>query len=132
MDSLRARILVIDDDVKLGRLVARLLAPEYDVVPRSSAQEALDLIAAGEHFDLILCDLMMPAISGRDFHDRLLLIAPGLVERLVIVTGGGFSDRAVEFERTFTRLLNKPLTRVELRDAVRQHLLRLAARVKDS
>ena len=42
----------------------RVLTPEHEVVTLSDGREALRRIAAGERFDVILCDLMMPEMSG--------------------------------------------------------------------
>ena len=44
-----------------------------------------DRIAAGERFDLILCDLMMPGVGGADFYERVAVAAPELVDRIVIL-----------------------------------------------
>ena len=64
MEAQRARVLVIDDDQRLGTLVARMLAREHEVTVLTSARAALDRIAAGERFDVMLCDLMMPELTG--------------------------------------------------------------------
>jgi len=58
-----------------GRLLRRVLEREYDVLVMTSAREALDQIGVGKPFDLILCDLMMPGLTGMDFHERLEPIA---------------------------------------------------------
>ena len=54
MAERRARVLVIDDDPKLVRLVARMLGGEHEVVPQTSAQDALKLIeqTKGERVDM--------------------------------------------------------------------------------
>src|SRR4051812_30285187 len=97
MNRQRARVLVVDDEPKLGNVVARTLAPEHDVLVLTSAQEALARITVGERFDLILCDLFMPHVDGVEFYERVQLVAPELVERIVIMTGGAFSERTVAF-----------------------------------
>ena len=41
----------------------------------TNARETLDQTGVGKPFDLILCDLMMPGLTGMDFHERLEPIA---------------------------------------------------------
>ncbi len=129
MDRRRARLLVLEDDVRLGKLVARMLVREYETVVATETQEALDRIAAGERFDLILCDLMMPGMGGEDFYDRVALVAPALTSRIVFVTGGAFTVRAAEFlARTSIPCLDKPFGLEELLQFVRDQLSRLRGR----
>lgn len=121
MDERRARALVIDDDPHFGELVARMLGREHDTTVVSSAQDALDRIAARQHFDVIICDLMMPVLTGVDFHERLAPIAPELLDRVIYMTGGAFSPRAIDFlKRAQIRQLEKPFGLVELRRALRR------------
>jgi CheY-like chemotaxis protein len=129
MERGRARILIIDDDPGLGRVMALMLTGEFDMTVRTSGQEALDLIARGERFDLILCDLIMPAVTGMDFFDRLPAVAAELVERTVFVTGGAYTPKAEAFlAQTSIPRIEKPFQIGEFRDAVRGHLRRLARR----
>ncbi len=129
MTSQRKRVLAIDDDVKVGRAVSRMLAREYDVVVLTSGDEALSRLLAGERFDLILCDVIMPEMNGVKFHERLSVIAPDLVERVVFMTGGGFTAEAKAFlARPDVHQIGKPLTLVEFRQAVAEHVQRLASR----
>jgi DNA-binding NtrC family response regulator len=123
----RARVLVIDDDEKLGKMVARMLAPQHDAVVLTRAKTALDHIAAGERFDLILCDLTLPGMSGMDFYERVSSIAPEMLDGVVIMTGGAFTPRAVELvTRGTICVLHKPFTLAQLQGAVCERLLRLA------
>jgi CheY-like chemotaxis protein len=124
----RARVLVIDDDVLLGRTIARMLAAEHDMTVLTSGQVALDRIAAQECFDLILCDLMMREMTGADFYERLGTIAPELVSRVVIITGGAFSPWASAFlARPSIHCIDKPFPHLtEFRRVVRQHLERVS------
>ena len=122
----RQKLLVIDDDERLGSLIRRILAPEYDVRVLESARDALNAIGSGERFDLVLCDLMLPIMTGMDFYERLVVVAPELVDRVIFVTGGAYTPGAAAFlERLSIRHMAKPFSAVELRRVVREHMARL-------
>jgi signal transduction histidine kinase len=93
----RGRILVVDDEVMLGTAIRRMLAAEHDVLAVTSARDAIGRVSSGERFDVILCDLMMPDVTGMDLHAELLRIAPEQAEKMVFMTGGAFTSRAREF-----------------------------------
>lgn len=59
----KQRVLVVDDDAKLGDLIRLMLAPTYETRVLDNAQAALRVIAAGERLDIILCDLMLPGLN---------------------------------------------------------------------
>ena len=127
MDQPRRRILVVDDDQKWGNVIVRVLAPEHEVVVLASAEEALGRIAAGERFDLVLCDLLLPGMTGMTFYLHLGSTAPEVVERVVFITGGATSAGAAAFlGRADVRHHEKPFASLsELRAVVRKHLQRL-------
>ena len=105
----RARLLVVDDEPQIGNTLRLLLDPDHEVIPVTSAREALERIGSDRRFDIIFCDLMMPEVSGTDFYDRLALAAPELVERLVFMTGGVFSTRTNAFlEKLPNPCIEKP------------------------
>ncbi len=113
------RVLMIDDEAAVGRSTTLLLAPEHEVVAVTRAQEALSRLAAGEHFDAILCDLMMPEMSGIEFYEEVLAIAPGYAPRIVLMTGGVFTPHAREFlAATPIPRLEKPFSEDALRAAI--------------
>ncbi|MEO6709037.1 MAG: response regulator, partial [Planctomycetota bacterium] len=93
----RGRVLLVDDDVMIGNAVRRTLAAEHEVVAVTQAQEALRRIAAGDRFDVILCDMMMPLMSGSEFFQQLTQLAPEQAERVVFLTGGAFTANARAF-----------------------------------
>lgn len=105
----RGRILVVDDEPRMGKALERLLAPAHDVSVAQSAPEALRLVAAGAGFDVILCDLMMPGMSGMDLHAELGRAAPQAAARMVFMTGGAYTAQAQHFlEQVPNRRLEKP------------------------
>jgi PAS domain S-box-containing protein len=121
-DAPRARILVIDDEPLIGATIRRLLGA-HEVVALTDPRAALARLAEGERFDLVLCDLMMPQLSGMDLHAALEQRRPEATRRMVFMTGGAFTDRAREFlGRTAAPQLQKPFAPQDLRDAVRAWL----------
>jgi len=104
----RRRILIVDDD----RPVAAALALElgvHDVVVAESGREALTILGQDKNFDMILCDLMMPEVSGIDVYETLRLLDPSLLDRMVMMTGGAFTPRARQFLAEIdTPLIEKP------------------------
>ena len=108
------RILVVDDEPMVGRALARVLA-DHETVVTTSAKEAFERIERGERFDAIICDLMMPAMSGMEFHARLSKLDPELASRMIFLTGGAFTSAAAEFlERVPNQRLDKPVRGVDL------------------
>lgn len=110
----RARVLVIDDDHDVLRAVQRGLSLHHDVIAMDDATRSLRMLREGERFDVILCDLMMPRMSGVEFYEAVQTFAPELAKSIVIVTGGAFTPRTVEF-LTRVRFVEKPLTLGALR-----------------
>jgi CheY-like chemotaxis protein len=123
--SKRGRILVIDDERLILSVVARMLVPEHDLTCIESAVEALELIADPEGFDLVLCDLMMPGMSGMTFYEELLRSHPGHAHPMVFMTGGTTDSHVDEFLHSIPNpCVRKPFTMVGLRNTMRQQLSR--------
>jgi PAS domain S-box-containing protein len=118
----RARLLVIDDDESVARAIRRVLQAQHEVVT-AEGLEAVARIEGGEGFDLVLCDLMMPSITGMEVHARLSVCAPALAARMVFVTGGAFTPAAAEFLSSVgDRRIAKPFEPDELRRFVSRSL----------
>jgi PAS domain S-box-containing protein len=104
----RAKILVIDDEPGIGDHLADLLGTRHAVVAMRSAADALDAIVRGERYDVILCDLMMPQMTGMELHAELERVAPDQARRMIAMTGGAFSAKAREFLAAGHRSIDKP------------------------
>jgi CheY-like chemotaxis protein len=126
-DAVRGRVLVIDDVPAIGRTIAEAL-PEHDVTVVSKASEAFIRLASNEIFDVILCDLMMPQLGGRDVLARLEADWPHLAASLIFMTGGAFTKEARAFlKRATQRVLVKPFSVDQLRTTI---LMQLEARAR--
>ncbi len=100
--------MIVDDDRPVAAAIA-LEFEDHDVVVAESGREALEILRRDQEFDVILCDVMMPEVSGVDVYETLGLIAPSLVGRVVLMTGGAFTSRAGEFlSRVDAPVLEKP------------------------
>ena len=120
----RGRILVIDDEPLVVTLVGRVLRPLHEVVTVTSGREALALFEAGERFDVIVCDLMMPEVTGMDVHAELARTLPDQARRMVLLSGGAFTARGRAFLDTVDNpRLAKPFVPSTLIELIDQRLL---------
>ncbi len=102
------RVLIVDDQPDMVRTLARLLTCDAEVASAGSGAAALALIAGGERFDLVLCDIMMPGMTGLDLFDRVRGIAPEAAATFVFTTGGIPADQQDRLAATGARCLTKP------------------------
>ncbi len=118
----RARVLVVDDEPLVGAVLRRTLV-DHDVTVVESARAALDRIAAGERYDLVLSDLLMPGLSGMDLYRELSERDPPLARRVVFLTGGAFTSAAREFlERERVECVEKPFDLDALRAVIARRI----------
>ncbi|MDY7226051.1 two-component regulator propeller domain-containing protein [Hyalangium rubrum] len=117
----RGRLLVVDDDPLVSAAVRRTLAREHDVEVVVSSRRALEMLTspAGD-YDVILCDLMMPEMTGMELHAQLAAAAPARAQRMVFITGGAYTPVARTFlERVLNARVEKPFEPDKLREQVR-------------
>jgi CheY-like chemotaxis protein len=111
-----AKLLVIDDEPMILGALRRSLSAEYNVTCVGDGRKALERLRAGERYELILCDLMMPEMTGMDLFAELEKLAPEQASRMVFVSGGAFTPRAREFlERIPNARVEKPIDLQNLR-----------------
>jgi len=121
----RGRILVVDDEVFVVRSVRRVLSKNHDVMTVLAAGDALALCVGGERFDLIICDLMMPNMSGMELHSELLRLVPEQANRMIFLTGGAFTSKARHFlSETPKEHIEKPFDSGNLRAIVQRYCSR--------
>jgi CheY-like chemotaxis protein len=120
----RGAILVVDDDPAIARALARALAPEHDVSVAATAQDALDRVQGGARFDVILCDLMMPQITGMELHAALARDVPEQAARMIFLTGGAFTAAAAQFLKDTTNpRIDKPFDTDQLRATINARIV---------
>src|SRR5574337_343497 len=109
-----ARILVVDDEPKLGALVAEMLqADGHAVVRAAGGREALQRLAA-EPFQVVLTDLRMPEVDGLEVLRGARARSPA--PEVVLMTAYGTAQSAVEAMKAGAAdYLVKPFSMDELR-----------------
>ncbi len=90
----RQRLLLVEDERNMRTVLQALLSSRYDVVTAATGREGRDVLTADGAWDLVLCDLLMPEVTGMDLYDWIERNRPALRERVVFMTGGAFTERA--------------------------------------
>jgi PAS domain S-box-containing protein len=112
--DVKPRLLIVDDETAVASMLGRFLEPSYEVVTCRSGAEALTSLASA-HFDVILCDLMMPNMTGMDFYYRLKSLTPELERRVIFMTGGALLPEVSDFlSQVDTPRVDKPFNLDEL------------------
>jgi two-component system, cell cycle sensor histidine kinase and response regulator CckA len=116
-------ILVVDDDESIRNMIIDTLQPlGYNILTSASAREALDLSRTSEeHIDLILSDVIMPGMNGRELADAIRMEQPGIK----IVLMSGYTDNVIAHHGALQMdyiLINKPLLPIFLANKIREVL----------
>ena len=116
----RARVLVVDDEADIRDLLCELLSFDYDCKAVSSAEEALDALAARK-FDLVVSDITMGRMSGLEMIPHVLARSPETV--VVMVSGMQTVESAIEALRVgaFDYIM-KPFDLRQVESAVKRAL----------
>jgi CheY-like chemotaxis protein len=118
---LGGRILVVDDERLVRRSIKRTLVG-HDVTMAENGGEALKLCLQKD-FDVILCDLMMPDVSGMELHERLTQARPEILDRILFMTGGAFTPEARKFlTHVENEYIQKPFDVRQLRELIAAHV----------
>ncbi|MBA2733561.1 MAG: response regulator, partial [Acidobacteria bacterium] len=89
----RARVLIVDDEPEIRELLCDLFSFDYQCASVSSAEEALELLAAAK-FDLVISDITMSGMSGLEMIPHVLSISPETV--VVMISGMQTIESAIE------------------------------------
>jgi CheY-like chemotaxis protein len=92
------RILVVDDESSVRYVLERVLKHlNYSVDTIADAKTALEKIAAGENYDVILTDIRMPGMNGIEMYSYILEKAPSMANKTIFVTGDVMGTDVREF-----------------------------------
>lgn len=115
----RKRVLVIDDERAIGISLKRALGRDHDVTALTDPAEAVRLIEDGSRYDVLLCDLMMPAMTGMEVYRKIREMVPDQAERMIFMTAATYAPSTRAFLAGVPNLrFNKPFDLQELRDVV--------------
>ncbi|RZZ89605.1 response regulator [Pseudoxanthomonas winnipegensis] len=116
------RVLLVDDNELIREMAADVLADEgLLIVQAGDAEQALDQLRTQPAFDLLLTDVRLPGMSGRELADAARALAPALP--VIFMTG--YAEEALErpdFLGPCMQLLRKPFSLVDLLAMVRGSL----------
>ncbi|HYZ30781.1 MAG TPA: response regulator [Crenalkalicoccus sp.] len=115
------RVLMAEDEPLAAEVLRELLMDAgMEVLVAADGQEAVEIAEGGACFDVLLTDLRMPRLDGRELIRRLRTVRPGLP--VVVMTGfvPAEGTRAVQFGHGPLRLLAKPLMAALLLQAVQE------------
>jgi PAS domain S-box-containing protein len=112
-------ILIVDDEAEIRETLSEILTSEcHRVVAVGSGREALERMAA-EQFDVILTDMRMPDIDGRELYRQIKERWPDQAKRVVFVTGDTLASALRDFVAKSGRLvIEKPFVPSDVRRVV--------------
>jgi signal transduction histidine kinase len=115
----RGRVLIVDDEPIFASSLRRLLGREHEVEVANDGKQALARIAAGERYDAIISDLMMPGMGGVELFTSVSALVAEQAQRFIFVSAG--SPGATEFLARITNpWFDKPCDLDALRAAIRR------------
>jgi DNA-binding NtrC family response regulator len=102
-------VLAVDDEALLLKAYRRMLGDAHELTTALGGTEALRILGRDVAFDVVLCDLQMPEVSGMELFAAVRERFPSLADRFVFVTGGAFSSDARKFlEDSVAVVIQKP------------------------
>lgn len=114
----QGRILFVDDEDVLRSVGERMLSRlGYNVTTASSAKEALEIISANDVvFDVVILDMMMPGMTGKECAEELKKVNPSLP--IVICSGYGVSADDSKNLENIAAVVKKPFSIAQLSEVV--------------
>lgn len=110
------RILVIDDNPDILDVLQSLLMSEFAVDTALSGEAALGMVKTEGYYQAILCDLMMPGMTGMELYSKIIAKFPGMEPRIIFMTGGSPSSLVGDFlVGRQNRVIEKPFEIAPLR-----------------
>jgi len=121
IDAPRGRVLIVDDEVAVGRTLSLVLGTEHDVTVVTSGEEALAVLTqnGADGYDAVLCDLIMPGMNGMELFQALQATHPELAARVIFMTGGLASRKPNEVLSVPNPLFEKPFDLDQIRSTLR-------------
>ncbi len=120
----RGRVLIVDDEAIVCRAIQRILTAHHEVETVNGGLQAFELITGGRQFDVVLCDLNMPDMTGIELYAALTSADPRQADRVVFLTGGVLSEGTRSFLDAIPNLkLEKPFDSRRLLEVVAERIV---------
>ncbi len=121
----KAKILVVDDEPVIRKLVSQVLTDEgHEVETTDNAADALKMVN-NKRYRLILLDIKMPGMSGVELYKQFQKIAPSLTKRVVFITGDVMGKHTMDFlDKTKAPCMMKPFDAKQLKTEIKRILAR--------
>ncbi len=122
--ALPGRVMAVDDERTILKSLARMLRRDVQtVVTYDDPRQALAAIEAGERFDVVFCDILMPHMTGIDLYDEVRKLSPEQADRFVFVTGDMTRLEIQQFlARVGNERLEKPFSIQNVRGIARRFI----------
>ncbi len=117
----RGRILIVDDDAAVGRTLRLALEEDHEVTVVRGGQEALGVLRTRDgaaDYDVVICDLLMPGMTGNELFAIVKEELPDVARRFVFMSGGYF-DGDEETSTGGQPVLEKPFNLEQVRAVLR-------------
>lgn len=115
LDELRASLILVVDDVALNRdLLAGLFSGTHHRLLFAADGDEAVRMALRHKPDLVLMDIRMPGMNGRDAYTEIRAHQPLAETRVIAVTASSMADEEKDLRNTFDGYIRKPFTREEL------------------
>ena len=118
-------LMVVDDNALILSLVAKILQQDFAVTTCLDARDALRQVDAGQTFDLVVSDIMMPHMSGKVFFSEMCRRG-AYEDRFLFITAGSVTEDDLDFEQRMSdrgRVIHKPFQAAKFREAAKEILL---------
>jgi CheY-like chemotaxis protein len=112
----RKTVLAVDDELSIRGMLIRVLGRAYDVSTTDDGESALVLLRAGKRFDVVICDLVMPAMDGAEFIEQLRRLDADQASRVIMLTANANTPLAARLAGH--HVVEKPFELGELRELV--------------
>jgi two-component system NtrC family sensor kinase len=113
-------VLVVDDEETIDQLIAEMLRAEGCSVDfATTGEQALEKMKE-QMYDLVICDIRMPGMDGREVYSRVERDIPQLAQRFLFLTGDISEQTRAFLQETDKPYLFKPFTREAFLEAVKQ------------
>lgn len=123
LQTLRGRVLVVDDELRQLRAFTRLLGRHALITTAQTAEEAIEQLRGGSPFDLVLCDISMGGAPGTDVRSWVARHRPELLGAFYLMTGGTFTAEARRYlELHDPPVLDKPMEGAALLALLDRHI----------